>query len=411
MISVSSQNFQEHASSIQDSLPIISLLKGHDQRCRGGHPWIFSNEVSMKEEGRALSAGSLVQFVTHNGIFVGTGMFNPNSLICGRLLTRDPHESIDEMFFIRRFQEALHLREQLYEKSYYRLIHAEADQLPGLIIDRYNTVLSCQMNTAGMEKMTPLLLRALDQVLNPEAIVLRNDSAVRLLEGLEKKSLIVKGELPNPFLIEENGCSYSVNLLDGQKTGWFFDHRDNRNFLTHFAKNARVLDYYCYMGGFSIPMASKGASQVIGIDRSALAIEQAQHSATLNKVGPVCSFVCAEAFEDMAQRAQRGEVFDVVIVDPPAFVKIRKDIPSGLKGYRKMARLAAPLVEKGGILFLASCSHHIHADSFIGAIQQGLADSGRQGRIIRFSGAGGDHPLHPALPESSYLKGVTLYLP
>jgi 23S rRNA (cytosine1962-C5)-methyltransferase len=392
------------------SFPVISLLKGHDQRCRGGHPWIFSNEVEMKEAARSLVPGSLVQFVTYNGLFLGVGMFNPNSLICGRLLTRSSHEKIDQEFFEKRLKEALHLRELLYTKPYYRLVHAEADQLPGLIIDRFNQVLSCQMNTAGMDQLTPLILGALQKVVAPQAVVLRNDSPIRLLEGLEKKTQVVLGEISQPVDVLENGCHFKVDLVEGQKTGWFFDQRENRRSLTAFAKNAKVLDYYCYTGGFAIPLAVEGASQVIGVDRSAAALERAQASALENKVGSQCSFVCADAFEDMARRGEAGELYDMVIVDPPAFVKIRKDINSGLKGYRKMARLAAPLVHKGGIFFLASCSHHVDMPSFVAAIQQGLADAGRQGRIIRLGGAGGDHPLHPAVPESAYLKGVTLYI-
>jgi len=247
-------------------------------------------------------------------------------------------------------------------------------------------------------------------VLAPRAIVLRNDSPARALEGLEPELRIAKGEIDGPIELSENGARFLADPREGQKTGWFFDQRDNRRFVAGLSAGARVLDLYCYAGGFAIAAAQAGADAVLALDRSEPALALAAASAELNGVGRRCRFQRADAFGELSRLVAAGERFDVVIADPPAFVKSKKDLGPGLRGYRKLARLAATLVERGGVLFIASCSHNVEPPDFAEAVRRGLEDAGRSGRILRSAGAAPDHPVHPWLPESAYLKAQALVL-
>ena len=388
--------------------PLIRFAKGRARRFRGGHPWVFSNEIEMTAEAKALPPGTLVTLVDAGDEKLGVATFNPHSLIAGRVLCRDWRQGVDAAFLAERLAGAARLRDQLFEGPYYRLVHSEADGLPGLIVDRYGDVLSVQVNTAGMERLTPLLLDALRTVLNPRAVVLRNDTAVRGLEGLALEHKLAFGELDGPVELVENGARFLADLTGGQKTGWFYDQRDNRAFVARLATGRRVLDVYTYAGGFAVQAALAGATSVTAVDRSEHSLALAEGAARLNNVAVSC--VRAEAFAEMARLDAAGERFGVVVVDPPAFVKSRKDLHSGAKGYRKMARLAAPLVEPGGFMLAASCSHHMPVDLFAEEIAHGLAQAGRSGRILRAAGAAPDHPLHPHLPESAYLKALVLQL-
>ncbi|MGC2201518.1 MAG: class I SAM-dependent methyltransferase, partial [Stellaceae bacterium] len=263
---------------------------------------------------------------------------------------------------------------------------------------------------AGMARLEPAVLEALDQLLTPEAIVLRNDSPARALEGLPSETRIAKGNLEEPVAVHEYGGIFHANVLAGQKTGWFFDQRDNRRFIASLARGARVLDLCCFTGGFAVQAARAGATEVLGVDRSEPALVLAANVAHSNAVAEICSFRRGEAFAEAAGLAAAGERFDIVIADPPAFAKSRKEVPAALRGYRKLARLTASVTAAGGILFLASCSYNIGEAEFAEAVRSGLADAGRGGRILRVAGAGADHPVHPALPETAYLKTLTLAL-
>ena len=296
------------------------------------------------------------------------------------------------------------LRETLFSVPYYRLIHAEADGLPGTIIDRYGDTLVLQVNTAGIENLLPALLSALDKVLDPKTVVLRNDTPSRLLEGLECYDKVVKGELNGPIKVIEHGATFFAELQEGQKTGWFFDQRDNRKLAASFAKDADVLDCYSFAGGFTVQSALAGAKSVTTVDRSQTALDLAAMAAAENGVADKCTFVKAEVFNHLAKLANEGVTFDLVIVDPPAFVKSKKDLQQGSKGYRKLARLAAKLVKPGGYLVAASCSHHMDIDNFADQMRKGLLDASRTSRLLFTRGAGPDHPVHPFLPESEYLK-------
>jgi 23S rRNA (cytosine1962-C5)-methyltransferase len=386
----------------------IALLAGRHRRAEAGHPWIYSNEIVMDAAAKALAPGSLVTLRRADGSPLGAAMFNPHTLLAARLLDRDTARPIGRRFLTRRIGRALKLRERLFDQPYYRLVHAEADGLPGLVVDRFGAVLVMQSNAAGMARLEPAVLDSLGELLSPEAIVLRNDSPARGLEGLASETRVARGSLDGPVAIHETGAVFRADLLAGQKTGWFFDQRDNRRFIASLARGSRVLDLYCYTGGFAVQAARGGAAAVLGFDRSDPALTLAIEAAELSGVGPMCSFRRGEAFAEAGGLAANGERFDIVIADPPAFAKSRKEVPAALRGYRKLARLAASVTAGGGILFIASCSFHVGAAEFAETVRRGLADAGRAGRILRVAGADADHPIHPALPETAYLKTLTL---
>ena len=390
--------------------PTLNLLPGRHKRLVSGHPWIFSNEVAMDAAAKSLPRGSLVTVAAADGRKLGTAFFNPHSLIAGRMLSSEPDVEIDAPFFEARLRSALALRESLYDRPFYRAVHTEADNLPGLIVDRFGDVLSVQINTAGMERCLDTLMEAFDAVFAPRAIVLRNDSGVRLLEGLEKYVRVAKGDVTPPIEIEEGGAHFFIDPLAGQKTGWFFDQRDNRTFMASLAKNKRVADFYSYAGGFAIRASLAGASEVRAFDSSETALEFARLAAERNGVSAICKFERAETFAELEKLAKVGERFDVVICDPPAFIKSRKDLNSGAKGYRKLARLAAAITAPSGFLFIASCSHHMEVAHFAEEVHRGIAAAGRSARVIRQSGASPDHPIHLFLPESAYLKAEVLQI-
>jgi 23S rRNA (cytosine1962-C5)-methyltransferase len=392
------------------SRPVVTLQPGGHRRAEGGHPWVYSNEVQMDAAATTLAPGSLVTLKRADGRPLGVAMFNPHTLLAARLLDRDAARPIGKRFLMRRLERALKLRERLYRAPYYRLVHAEADGLPGLIVDRFGAVLVVQSNAAGMEMLQPLLIEALGALLSPEAIVLRNDSPVRVLEGLPQEVRVARGTIEAPVAVEENGAVFAADVLAGQKTGWFFDQCDNRGFVAGLAQGARVIDLYCYSGGFAVAAARAGAASVTGLDRSEGALALAAAAAERNGVAGSCEFRRAEVFAEAASLAAAGERFDVVIADPPAFARSKRDAPAALRGYRKLARLASALATPGGYVFLASCSYNVGAAEFAEAARRGLADAGRTGRILREAGAGPDHPVHMALPESAYLKSLTLAL-
>jgi 23S rRNA (cytosine1962-C5)-methyltransferase len=392
------------------SLPVVRLQPGRHKRAASGHPWVFSNEIAMDAAAKALPPGGLVRLQTANGDALGIAMFNPHPLISARLLSRDAEDAIDGDFLAARLRAALALRERLYPGRCYRLIHAEADGLPGTVIDRYGDVVTLQVNTAGMERLTPVLLEAVEHVLQPTTIVLRNDSAARQLEGLDPATKVVKGRIDGLVKLTENGRHFFADLEAGQKTGWFYDQRDNRAAVARLAEGRRVLDLYTYAGGFAVLAACAGAAEVVAVDRSERALALAEQAAQANGVAARCQFVRAEAFEELERLAGAGETYDFVIADPPAFVKSKKDLNQGARGYRKLARLSALLVAPGGFLFIASCSHHVDVPLFAEQVRRGISDIGRGGKILGTVGAAADHPVHPHLPESAYLKGQLLQL-
>ena len=391
--------------------PAIRLSVGHSKRVRQGHPWVYSNEIEMTEATKRLAPGTIATLIDAGDERLGIVTFNPHSLIAARLLSCDPEAVIDAAFIEARLAAALARRGALYDTPYYRLVHAEADGLPGLIVDRIGDVFVVQLNGAGMERLKDEIATALDSLFKPRAVVLRRDGTVRELEGLTRAEPELIGTLDDgPVEIIEGGVRFLADPLRGQKTGWYFDQRDNRDFAARLAIGRRVLDTYCHTGGFALRAAAAGASGVLGIDSAEPALALARHAATLNGLDERVKFEPGEAFGALAAQAKTSELYGLVIADPPSFVKNKKEVAPGLRAYRKLTRLSAALVEPNGFLVIASCSHHVETMAFLAEVHAGLRDAGREGRLLRIAGAGPDHPVHTALPESAYLKCATLAL-
>ncbi|MDE2514379.1 MAG: class I SAM-dependent rRNA methyltransferase [Alphaproteobacteria bacterium] len=390
--------------------PVVTLLPGRHKRAEQGHPWVYSNEIQMDKAAKALPPGSLVRLAAVSGKPLGVATFNPHALVAARIVDRDPARAIDRAFITERLEAAVALRHRLYPEPFYRAVHAEADGLPGLVVDRFGDVVVAQMNTAGMARLEDEIVAALAAALAPKTVALRNDGAGRKLEGLTEEVRLAMGALDGPVALVENGARFFADPLGGQKTGWFFDQRENRRTVAALAKDCRVLDAYCFAGGFAVTAAHAGARAVLAVDRSEAALALAARAAAENGVEARCRFMRAEAFAELERLAVAGERFDIVVADPPAFVKSKKDIGPGLRGYRKLARLAASVVAPRGLLFIASCSHNVGVPEFADAVRRGVADAGRSGRVLQSAGAAPDHPVHPFLPESAYLKSELLAL-
>jgi len=385
--------------------PLLIVKPREGRRARQGAPWLFSNEIVMPAKG--LEPGMMVDVKGDDGQVFGSGFFNPKSLIAVRLLGRDLGLAANEKFFTAHLTRAMALRDRLYPRPFYRLVHAEGDGLPGLVIDRFDDVLVLQVTVAGMERALPALLAALNKLIAPKTIVLRNDTPSRALEGLETYVRVEQGTAGR-VAVEENGARYFADLGQGQKTGWYYDQRDNRAFIAALAKGQSVLDAYSYTGGFGLLAAKAGAKEVICLDSSEPALKLAEESAAANHAS--IRAVKADVFEEMERLSAQKETFGVVIADPPPFVKSRKDLEPGAKAYRKLARLAAGITAPGGLLLLASCSHNIPVDRFANECAAGIVKAGRTASLIHSAGAGADHPVHPMLPETAYLKALVYAL-
>jgi 23S rRNA (cytosine1962-C5)-methyltransferase len=371
-------------------------------------PWAYSNEIAMSAAAKTLKPGTLVDLVDAKDASFGTAYFNPHSLIAARVLAREPGAKIDTTFFRDRFERAKGLRDRLFAKPYYRLVHAEADGCPGLVIDRFDDVFVVQSGTAGMDALETHWLDALKAEFKPRAIVIKSDSPARAHEGLKDDVRIAHGDLARGVHVEEACIRHAIDPINGQKTGWFFDQHDNRAFLIALAKGATVLDAFCYLGALGLGALKAGAKSALLLDSSQSALDAATATARAAKLD--AEFRRCDVMEELEEIAPAGERFDIVSCDPPPFVRSKKDLESGARGYRKLARLAAPLVNPGGFLCLASCSHAIDAERFQAECAMGLARAGRTARLIRAAGAAPDHPVHPQLPETAYLKSLTYQL-
>lgn len=385
--------------------PEIYLKKNEDKRLRKGHLWVFSNEVDTKRSPlEQFSAGDLVQVKSDDGKVMGTAYINPQALICARILSRKPNLKCGANFFKERLTTALALREKLFDKPYYRLVFGESDGLPGLVIDRFGPVLSVQITTAGIDQRKEALFAALIELLSPEAIILKNDNSQRQQEGLSLESELAYGKLPESLIIEENGAQFKIDILGGQKTGWFYDHRSSRAQLASIAKNQRVLDLFSYTGAWGIPAALAGALEVTCVDASESALALAVENAALNRVQDKMRFVRNDVFEFLKQARLENQLYDIIVLDPPALIKRKKDFKQGYEAYRRLNHLALQVLSKNGILVSASCSHHLSREN----LHEILRSSGRHidRHLVFFSGGGQgpDHPIDPAAPETEYLK-------
>jgi 23S rRNA (cytosine1962-C5)-methyltransferase len=358
-----------------------------------------------------MSAGDAVVVESAAGEALGLATVSPANLICARLLSRDPECQLDSAFFEQRVTAALSLREQQFDEPYYRLIYGEADGLPGMVIDRFGDILSVQLATAGMERRRQEILAALVSLLKPAGIALKNDGAARQAEGLDSYVEVAYGEVPEFVKLRENGVNFEVSVLSGQKTGWFYDHRDSRAQLLPWCNGARVLDVFSYVGGWGVQAAAAGAAEVLCIDSSAAALQMVERNAALNgSVGRV-STLQGQAEAGLRQLAKEGRRFDIVVLDPPAFIKRRKDSGAGQAAYRKLNQLAMALLPAGGLLVSASCSMHLPRATLVDIVGRAAARAGRRGVIIAQGGQGRDHPIVPVIPETEYLKTLFVKLP
>ena len=390
----------------------LQLRKGEDRRIRAGHLWIYSNEVDTTATPlTAFAPGDPVEVRDSRGAALGSGYVNPHSLICCRLVSRRPDQALDGVLLEGRLREALALRERLFEEPYYRLAHGEGDRLPGLVVDRFGDVLVVQITTAGMDRVRDDILAALDSVVPGAAVILRNDTPSRALEGLEQGVEVVRGEVPEQVPLRENDTAFEVTPATGQKTGWFFDHRENRRRLRRYVPGARVLDVFSYIGGWGVQAAAAGAAAVTSVDSSAAALDGARRNAELNGVEERMELLRGDAFEVLRSLREQGRRFDVVVLDPPAFIKRRRDAAQGMQGYQRVNRLAMDLVEQGGYLVSASCSHHLSRDDLRGVMLRASRELRRDLQLLEEGGQGPDHPVHPAIPETAYLKAFFARLP
>ncbi|WP_227369090.1 class I SAM-dependent rRNA methyltransferase [Halomonas sp. M20] len=385
----------------------LRLKKNADRRLKAGHLWLYSNEIDIDETPlKGIEPGAQAVVEAANGKAMGIAYVNPHSLICARVVSRDANVRLDRSLLVHRFNQALALRKRLFEKPFYRLVYGEGDLLPGLIVDRFDDVLVVQLNTLGMEHLGEEVVAALDKVLSPRAIVFKNDTSGRRLEQLDHQVEVVKGTLPEQVLLEENGVRFVVPVLDGQKTGWFFDHRANRSWLNHLVAGKRVLDVFSYVGGWGVQAAAHGASEVLCVDSSADALAQVAENAELNGLVEQVAVAEADAFEALSALKAEGEQFDVIVLDPPAFIRKRKDIPNGERAYSRLNREAIRLLGRDGLLLSASCSMHLAQERLIECVRGAVRHQDRHGQVIYQGGQGPDHPVHPAIPETAYLKAL-----
>ena len=381
---------------------IVTLRKNEDHRIRNGHLWAFSNEI-QKIEGEP-QAGDIVELHTHSGTILGKGFYNPSSLIAVRLLTRQQDETIDFEYFLKRIAPALELRRQIYpDAETFRIVHGEADFLPGLIVDKYNDFVSLQTFSCGMDNRLTLICDVLDSLLHPRAIIERNEAPFRQLEGLPQKKGILRGS-GHQTIITENDITYDVDLLEGQKTGFFLDQRENRKALKRYVSGCRLLDCFCYNGGFALNAAYAGATEVIGVDVSDIAIASASNNARLNKLDDRTRFIAADAFEYLKSAASKGEKFYRINLDPPSFAKNKKTVRRAMRGYKDLHTLALSVLKPNGILATACCSHHVYEETFLEIINDCARTMERDISLIDWRGASPDHPILPAMPETKYLK-------
>jgi len=385
----------------------LVLDKGHDRRVQSGHPWIFSNEIRQVEG--APQVGDALEVYNAEGAFQGVAYYNPHSLISGRLMTRE-RESIDTPeFFRKRIEAACTYRKSLYPESQaLRIVFGESDGLPGLVVDRYREVLAVQFLTAGIDARRAAVVEALIEVFRPQAIVARNDVGVRELEGLPQRVEVLYGTPPEGLTILEHGLRFSVDVMSGQKTGHFLDQKENHLALQGRVEGRRVLDLFCYSGGWAAHAARYGAREVLGVDISPGAIALAEANCRLNFQEAVCRFQRADVFELLRELQQAGEAYETIVLDPPAFVKSKRKIPEALRGYLTINRRAMELTVRGGYLFTCSCSFHIQRDVFLDMLREAARLSGRDVRLLEMRGQAWDHPVLLNCPETDYLKCAVL---
>jgi 23S rRNA (cytosine1962-C5)-methyltransferase len=395
------------SSSLEPALaavPTLRLKRGEDRRLAAGHLWVFSNEIDTERTPLVgFEPGALAELRGHRDVFMGHVYVNPHALICARILSRDIRRPVDESLIEERLRSALALRERLGNAPYYRWVFGESDLLPGLVLDRYGDIVVGQIATAGMEALKGVVTAAVRRVAEPATLYWKNDSNARDLEHLGKESGAAFGTVPEALAVQESGLTYAVPLAAGQKTGWFFDQTANRTRLKRYVSSgARVLDVCSYAGGWAVAALSYGAGSALCVDSSVTALDSARANAARN--GFSLEVLCEDAFDALKLLAAQGERFDVVVLDPPAFIKRKKDIAQGQAAYRKLNQLALGVLADEGVLVSCSCSYHLAPEELVNAIQAAARHGGRFVQLLEAGGQSPDHPVHPAIPETRYLK-------
>ena len=390
---------------------VLTLKNNEERRLRAGHLWVFSNEVDTKKTPLTdFAPGETAVLTASRGRPLGVVTVNPGSLISARLVDPDPDVVLDADFFRGRIREALALRQRLYATPHYRLLFSEGDAVPGLILDRYGDVVVGQLATAGMDRLRDVILEAILAELSPQTVIWRNDVPARELEGLQRAVETAHGPTPETLDIEEDGARFEAPALSGQKTGWFYDMRENRARLCRYVPGRTVLDLFAYAGALSVRAALAGASAVTCLDSSEAACAMAGANVARNGVADVVTAVRADAAEFLEECAAAGRTFDVVSLDPPALVKRKKDLEAGLKAYERLNRLAMDALADDGILMTCSCSQHVDAYDLRRVALRAASARGRRAQVLEQGRQGPDHPSHPAMAETDYLKTFILRL-
>jgi 23S rRNA (cytosine1962-C5)-methyltransferase len=384
-------------------LPELRLKRGEERRLSAGHLWVFSNEVdTARTPLQSFEPGALCRVVSERDKFLGYAYVNPHSLISARILSRDPEYPPGKSLIVHRLQVAHSLRRALYERPFYRLVYGESDALPGLVLDRFGDIVVGQIATAGMEALRSEIEAAVRKAIAPAAMVWKNDAGIRELEGLPSYVATAFGDLPEAAELEEGGVTFRIPLGAGQKTGWFFDQAANRLALRKYVGGARVLDVFSYLGAWGLGALRAGATEVTCVDSSAPALEALQAAGVANGLKPAT--IRGDAFEVLEQLHAERRRFEVVVIDPPAFIKRKKDIPKGEAAYRRLNQLAIQLLERDGILVSCSCSYHLDAEHLLAGIQRSARHLNRFAQVVEVGGQSPDHPIHPAIAETRYLK-------
>ncbi|QKE65407.1 class I SAM-dependent rRNA methyltransferase [Aquipseudomonas campi] len=393
------------------SLPSLRLKANADRRLRAGHLWVYSNEIDVAATPlTGFQAGDQAILEAAGGKALGIVAMSPNNLICARLLSRDVKHILDKSLLVHRLNVCLSLRDRLFDQPFYRLVYGDSDLLPGLVVDRFGDYLVVQLASATMEHHKHDLIEALVQVLKPRGILFKNDSKARDAEGLARYVDTVFGQVPEWVALEENGVKFEAPVIAGQKTGWFYDHRMNRARLAPYVKGKRVLDLFSYIGGWGVQAAAFGASEVFCVDASAFALDGVERNAALNGVAEKLTCVEGDVFEALKELKAAEERFDVVVCDPPAFIKRKKDIKNGEAAYRRLNETAMRLLGKDGILVSASCSMHLEEDHLQNILLTSARHLDRNIQLLERGSQGPDHPVHPAIAETRYIKSLTCRL-
>jgi 23S rRNA (cytosine1962-C5)-methyltransferase len=383
----------------------IVLNKNISRRVESGHPWIFANEVNTgKEKDTNAKPGEIVDVYTFDKKFIGRGYYNPQSQISVRLLTRDKNENIDDTFFYNRIKQAWEYRQRIGYAENCRLIFGEADDMPQLIIDKFNDYFVIQTLALGIDVWKPSIVKALNQLFTPKGIYERNDVPVRELEGMQQHKGFLSDEFDTNIVINENGIQFNVDIVNGQKTGYFLDQQDNRRAIQHIVKDADVLGAFCYTGSFEISAAFYGAKSVLGLDISQNAVDMCNKNAALNGLEKICKFECVNAFDVLKNWTKEDKRWDVVMLDPPSFTKSRSSIDKAVAGYKEINLRGMKLVKPGGFLVTSSCTNLVQPELFLDIIQMAAKDAKRKIRQVVFNAQSADHPIIRGQENTHYLK-------